>query len=146
MWSAASPGRNLPPGKTRYPFYRRLSGPQGRSGRAENLVTNGIRSRTVQPVTQSLYRLSYRAHKMNTVLILKSAIVTCPQYVQQVQGTEGHTTRWSTPSKMPLLLFLSQVKQVLMILKSFRHFNIAPLGISSKILYIFLLSLCTLRA
>ena len=61
--SAASPGRNLPHGKTQYPFYRRLGGPQGRSGRAENLVPTGIRSRTVQSVAQSLYRLSYRAHK-----------------------------------------------------------------------------------
>jgi len=49
-WSAARPGRNLPPGKTRYPLYMRLGGPQGRSGRAENLVPTGIRSRTVQPV------------------------------------------------------------------------------------------------
>ena len=38
-------------GKTRYPFYRRLGGPQGRSGRAENFVpSTGIRSRTVQHV------------------------------------------------------------------------------------------------
>ena len=49
-WSAARPGRTLPPGKTRYPFYRRLEGPQGRSGLAENLVPTGIRSRPVQPV------------------------------------------------------------------------------------------------
>ena len=49
-WSAAHPGRTLPPGKTRYPFYRRLGGLQGRSGRAENLVPTGIRSRTVQLV------------------------------------------------------------------------------------------------
>jgi len=49
-WSAAHLGRTLPPGKTRYPFYRRLGGPQGRSGRAENLIPNGIRSRTIQPV------------------------------------------------------------------------------------------------
>ena len=49
-WSAARPGRTLPPGKTRYPFYKRLGGPQGRSGRAENLVPTGIRSQTVQPV------------------------------------------------------------------------------------------------
>ena len=60
--SAARTGRTLPPGKTRYPFYRRLGGTQGRSGRAENLVPTGIRSRTVQPVAQSLYRLSYRVH------------------------------------------------------------------------------------
>jgi len=45
-WSAARPGRTLPPGKTRYPFYRRLGGPQGRSGRAENLVPTGFRSQT----------------------------------------------------------------------------------------------------
>ena len=49
-WSAARPGRTLPPGKTRYPLYRRLGGPQGRSGCAENLVPIGIRSRTVQVV------------------------------------------------------------------------------------------------
>ena len=49
-WSAARPGRNLPPGKTRYPFYRRLGGPQGRYGRAENLAPTGMRSRPVHPV------------------------------------------------------------------------------------------------
>jgi len=37
-------------------------GPQGRSGQAENPVPTGIRTRTVQPVAQSLYRLSYSAH------------------------------------------------------------------------------------
>ena len=60
-WSAARPGRNLPPGKTRYPLYRRLGGPQGRSGRAENLYPSGFDPRTVQPVAQLLYQLSYPA-------------------------------------------------------------------------------------
>jgi len=49
-WSAARPGRNLPPGKTRYPFYRRLGGPQVRSAQAGKLVPTEIWSRTVQPV------------------------------------------------------------------------------------------------
>jgi len=49
-WSAARPGRTLPQGETRYPFYRRLGGPQVRSGQTENLVPTGIRSRTAQPV------------------------------------------------------------------------------------------------
>jgi len=49
-WSAACPGCTLPPGKTRYSFYRRLGGPQGWSGQAENLVPTGIRSWTVQPI------------------------------------------------------------------------------------------------
>jgi len=34
-WSAARPGRTLPPGKTWYTFYKSLGGPQGWSGRAE---------------------------------------------------------------------------------------------------------------
>ena len=41
-WSATRPGCTLPLGKTRYPFYRRLGGPQGWSGRAENLVPTKI--------------------------------------------------------------------------------------------------------
>ena len=49
-WLAARFGSTLPPGKNRHTFYRRLGGLQGRSGRAENLVPIGIRSRTVQPV------------------------------------------------------------------------------------------------
>ena len=49
-WSAARPSRNSPPGKTRYPLYRRLGGPQVRSGQAENLAPSGFDPRTVQPV------------------------------------------------------------------------------------------------
>jgi len=49
-WSAARPDRTLPPEKTRYPFFRSLGGPQGRSVRAESLVPTRIRSRTVQSV------------------------------------------------------------------------------------------------
>ena len=57
---SSTPRPHFPPRKTRYTFYRRLGGPQGRSGRVENLVPTGNRSRTVQPVAQSLYRLSYQ--------------------------------------------------------------------------------------
>ena len=48
-WSASRPGRSLPLEKTWYPLYRRLGGPQGRSGRAENLFATGIRSRNLRP-------------------------------------------------------------------------------------------------
>ena len=42
----------LPPGKeTRYPLYRRLGGPQGRSGRVRKISPlPGFDPRTVQPV------------------------------------------------------------------------------------------------
>ena len=36
-WSAARPCRNLLPEKIRYPLYRRLGWPQGRSGQAEKI-------------------------------------------------------------------------------------------------------------
>jgi len=49
-WSAVCPGHNLPPGKTWYPLYGRLGGPQGRSGWAENLVPTGIWSQSRQSV------------------------------------------------------------------------------------------------
>ena len=36
---ASRPGRSLPPGKTRYSLYRRLGGPQGRSGQVRKIST-----------------------------------------------------------------------------------------------------------
>ena len=60
---SCTPGRSLPPGKTGYTLYRRQAGPQGRSGRVENLTPPGFDPRTVQPIAHSLYRLSYPAHK-----------------------------------------------------------------------------------
>ena len=74
-WSAARPGRTLPRVKTQYTFYRRLGGPQGRYGRAENLVPTGIQTRIFQPVAQSLYRLRYPVHIILTVLNLKEPTI-----------------------------------------------------------------------
>ena len=72
-WSAASPGRTLPPGKTWYPFYRRLGGPQGRSGRAEKLVPTGIRSQTVQPVvSRNGYNVQYSSIQCTVQLYTRS--------------------------------------------------------------------------
>ena len=49
--SVSRPGRSLCPGKTRYPLYRRLDGPQGLSGQVRKISPlSGIRPRTVQPV------------------------------------------------------------------------------------------------
>jgi len=47
---SCTPEAHFTPAKTRYPFYRRLGGPQDRSGWVENLVPTGIRSRTIQPI------------------------------------------------------------------------------------------------
>jgi hypothetical protein len=57
------PGRFLLPGKTRYPLYRRLGGPQNRSGQVRKTShSTGIRSLDLPARSQSLYRLSYLAH------------------------------------------------------------------------------------
>jgi len=64
-WSAARNGRTLPPGKRRYPFYKKLGGPQGRSGQAENLVATEIRFRTVQPVVSRYTDWATRPTKIN---------------------------------------------------------------------------------
>ena len=49
--SASRPDRSLPPGKTRYQFYRRLVGPQGRSGQVRKISSPpGFDPRTVQAV------------------------------------------------------------------------------------------------
>ena len=52
--SASRPGRSLPPGKIRYPLYRRLGGPQGRSGQMRKISPPvGFDPRTIQSVASS---------------------------------------------------------------------------------------------
>ena len=50
----------LPPGKTRYPLYRRLGRPQGRSGGVRKISPHRNRSPDRPARSESLYRLSYR--------------------------------------------------------------------------------------
>ena len=63
--SASRPGRSLQPGKTQYPLYTRLGGPQDRAEQVRKISPpppTGIRSPDRPALSQSLYRLSYRAH------------------------------------------------------------------------------------
>jgi hypothetical protein len=49
--SASCPGCSLPPGKTPYPLYRRLGGPQGWSGQVQKILPPpGFDPRTIQPM------------------------------------------------------------------------------------------------
>ena len=57
----ATPRPLYPPGKTRYPLYRRLGGPQGRSGRVRKFLPPAWIPSPDRPArSESLYRLSYR--------------------------------------------------------------------------------------
>jgi len=60
---SVTPQPLLPPGESRYRLYRRLGGPQGRSGQVrKNLAPTGIRSTDRPARSQSLYRLRYLPH------------------------------------------------------------------------------------
>ena len=89
-WSASRPGRNLPPVKTRYSFYRRLGGPQGRSGRAENLVPVGIRSRIVQPVVSRYTDRATRPTNLHSYYKFREVRVDSELLLQLLLLYKGH--------------------------------------------------------
>jgi hypothetical protein len=67
----------LPPGKSRYPLYRRLGGPQGRSGQVRIISPPpGFDPRTVQPVASRYSDWAIAAHPYGLgVLKIISGIV-----------------------------------------------------------------------
>jgi len=97
-WSAAHPGCTLPPGKTRYPFYRRLGGPQGRSGRVEILVPTGIfffLTETFfifsfQGVSRSL-TTTHHCRQDSSGRVISSSHRLLPDNTQNSQQTNIHT-------------------------------------------------------
>ena len=58
----------LPPGKTRYPWYRRLGGSQGRSGRVRS-PPPGFDPRTVQPVASRYTDWAIPVHNDRDVVL-----------------------------------------------------------------------------
>jgi hypothetical protein len=61
----------LPPGMTWYPLYKRLGGPQGRSGRLQKISPPpGFDPRTVHPVASCYTNYTIQAHSNITVIIL----------------------------------------------------------------------------
>ena len=58
----------LPPGKTRYPLYRRLGGPQLRSGRVQKISPQpGFDPQTLQPVVSHYTDCTIPAHMVDKV-------------------------------------------------------------------------------
>jgi len=62
----------LPPGKSRYPLYRRLRRPVGRSGSVRKIsLPPGCDPQTFKACSKSLYRPSYRGpYYMHTVSVM----------------------------------------------------------------------------
>jgi hypothetical protein len=96
----------LPPGKTRYPLYRRLGGPQGRYGRVRKISPPpGLDPRTFQPVASRYtdWAIPAPACKYVLIKILKQSIhykeillstVRLP-YTVRVKRVCGFSQRWS---------------------------------------------------
>jgi hypothetical protein len=62
-WSTPRPGRFTPGKETRYPFYRRLGGPQARSGRVRKISPLlGFDPRIVQPIASRCTDYGISAH------------------------------------------------------------------------------------
>jgi hypothetical protein len=75
--SASRPGRFLLPGKTQCPLYRRLGGPQCRSGQVRKIsLSPGFDSRTVQPVTRRYidWAIAALQHTLSTENTLKCSV------------------------------------------------------------------------
>jgi hypothetical protein len=71
----------LPPGKTRYPLYRRLGGPQGQSGRVRKISPSpGFGPRAVQP------SIVYYLYSVFCVLfVCKCVLFYCHRVSTQLQ-------------------------------------------------------------
>ena len=75
--SASGPGRFLPPWKTRYPFYRRLGGPQGRSGQMRKISPPpGFDPWTVQPVASRYTDWATRPNLFNDAVNISDYITS----------------------------------------------------------------------
>jgi len=93
--SPSRPGSSLSPGKSRYPLYRRLGGPQGRSGQVRKISPpSGFDPRTVQPVasryTDYATRPTYTVHNSYRTATCFGNVVR-PQYSTPPDKT--HFTR-----------------------------------------------------
>ena len=98
--SASRPGCSIPPGKTRYQMYRRLGGPQGRSGQVQKISPPPPRfdPRTVQPVA-SRYT-DYATEPIDWITIRKMKVL---EFI-----SNRHLSSLSIKVRAPFYLFDAQ--------------------------------------
>ena len=93
---SSTPRPHFAPGKDPVPILQEAGWAPGLVWTvAENLVPTGIRSRTVQPVAQSLYRLSYPAHPFHLYLVLNRPLT--PLFIS-ITSEQVRTFQETTPS------------------------------------------------
>ena len=93
---ASHPGRSLPPGRTRYPLYRRLGGPQGQSGQVRKISPPpGFDPRPVQPIASR-----YTDHATRPTKCQYTTKITVSQPIRQYLSLHRVTIS-SGNNKMP---------------------------------------------
>jgi hypothetical protein len=106
--SAARPGHSLPPGKTRYPLYRRLIGRQCRSGQVRKISPPpGFDPRTVQPIVSRYTdwvtwvcgstRRKYSYRYLIYTFFLIFLHISCFHTGMTKSCTETNITPWGVP-------------------------------------------------
>jgi hypothetical protein len=96
----------LPPGKSRYPLYSRLGGPQGRSGRVRKIPPPpGFDSRTVQPVASRYTDWVVPTH--NKVYVLDYPCTLFPNITPYIREytvlclMSGYASQSAVPKLLP---------------------------------------------
>jgi len=84
----------LPPGKTQYPFYRRLGEPQGWSGRVRKILPPpGFDPQTVQPIASGYTDRTIPPHVqlyVNDVISLCCVFICCTPPRGWIRKTATH--------------------------------------------------------
>jgi hypothetical protein len=102
--SASRLGRYLPPGKTRYPLYRRLGGNQGRSGQVRKISPPpGFDLRTVQPVASRYTDWAIRPTNLTDVPFHKYNF-SCLKSRQHRLKCNNTNSCFNKPTTVPVLV------------------------------------------
>ena len=117
--STSRPGGLLPPGKTRYPLYRRLGGPQSRSGQVRKISPPpGFYPRTVHPVAS---RYADYATRPTYGLYHRGIEVRFPVGVR----------RFSFAAQVPGPLWCTTIQSIPVVPRSGREADLFHLGLCS---------------
>jgi hypothetical protein len=105
--SASRPGRSLPPGKTPYPLYRKLGGPEGRFGQMRKIQPPPrFDPGTVQPVASCC--TDYATRPTHVILPLMYYLQVCLQALNLRSESKTFYVRSSELQRMVFTIPIHQ--------------------------------------
>ena len=133
-----APGHFTPGKETRYPLYRRLVGPHGRSGRVRKISPpTGIRSLDLPARSKSLYRLSYPGHSHRGTTIKCPLFLSnfhepglCSTHFRKILKSHCHGIPFSGSRVLPCGRTDDGQTDITKLIVAFRNFESAPKTIS----------------